>query len=65
MKTIELTDEDLKELKGLLNVAISGCLDDSCVVPFEDQRKEAIKQANIYKKLYNKIFKPVYKLEEE
>ena len=50
MKTITLTDEELKKLKGLLNVAIAGCLDDSIVAPFEDLRKEAIKQANEYKK---------------
>lgn len=56
MKTIDLTDEELKELRGLLNVAISGCLDDSIVAPFEDEWKEAIKQANKYKRLYNKIF---------
>ena len=63
MKTITLTDEELKKLKGLLNVAISGCLDDSIVAPFEDLRKEAIKQANEYKKLYNKIIKPEYTVE--
>ena len=65
MKQIELSDEDLKELKGLLNVAISGCLDDSCVAPFEEQRKEAVKQANKYKQLYNKIFGLIYGLELE
>lgn len=65
MKTITLTDEELKELRGLLNVAISGCLDDSLVAPFESERKEAIKQANEYKKLYNKIFGPVKIIEPE
>jgi hypothetical protein len=55
-KTITLTDEELKELKGLLNVAISDCLDGSIIAPFEDLRKKEIKQANEYKKLYNKIF---------
>ena len=60
MKTITLTDEELKKLKGLFNVASSGCLDDSIIAPFEDLRKEAIKQANEYKKLYNKIIKPEY-----
>jgi hypothetical protein len=60
MKTIELTDEELKELRGLLNVAISGCLDDSTIAPFEDLRKNAIKQSIKYKKLYNKIFGPEY-----
>ena len=65
MKTITLTGEELKELKGLLNVAISGCLDDSIIAPFEDLRKEAIKQANEYKKLYNKIIKPEYTVERQ
>ena len=63
MKTITLTDEELKKLKGLLDVAITGCLDDSITEPFEDLRKEAIKQANEYKKLYNKIVKPEYEVE--
>ena len=63
MKTITLTDEELKKLKGLLDVAITGCLDDSIIAPFEDLRKEAIKQANEYKKLYNKIIKPEYEVE--
>ena len=63
MKTITLTDEELKKLKGLLNVAITGCLDGSIVTLFEDLRKEAIKQANEYKKLYNKIIKPEYTAE--
>ena len=39
-----------------MNVAISGCLDGSIIAPFEDLRKKEIKQANKYKKLYNKIF---------
>ncbi len=64
MKTIVLTDDELKELKGLLNTAISGFLDDSLVVPFECQRKVAIKQANKYKRLYNRIIEPTYKEEE-
>lgn len=63
MKTITLTDEELKELKGLLNVAISDCLDGSIIAPFEDLRKKEIKQANEYKKLYNKIIEPVLILE--
>lgn len=36
MKTITLTDEELKKLKGLSYVAISGCLDDSIIELFED-----------------------------
>ena len=64
MKTIILTDSELKELGGLLNSAISECLDDSLVFPFEDEKKKAKEQANIYIKLYNKIIKPIYKEDE-
>lgn len=60
-KTVILNDSELKELGGLLNSAISECLDDSLVFPFEDERKKAKEQAIIYKKLYNKIIKPIYK----
>ena len=34
MKTLEFTDSELKELEGLLNSAISECLDDSLIWPF-------------------------------
>ena len=61
MKTLELTDSELKELKGLLNSAISECLDDSFVYPFEEEKQKAKEQANIYKNIYNKIFKHTYK----
>ena len=63
-KTIILTDSELKELGSLLNSAISECLDDSLVCPFEDEKKKAKEQANIYIKLYNKIIKPIYKEDE-
>ena len=61
MKTVILNDSELKELEGLLNSAISECLDDSFVYPFEDEKKRAKEQANIYKKLYNKIIKNTFK----
>ena len=60
-KIVILTDSELKELDGLLNSAISECLDDSLVFPFEDEKKKAKEQANIYKKLYNKIIKNIFK----
>lgn len=60
-KTVILNDSELKELGGLLNSAISECLDDSLVCPFEDEKKKAKEQANIYKKLYNKIIKNIFK----
>ena len=59
MKTLEFTDSELKELEGLLNSAISECLDDSLIYPFEEEKQKAKEQANIYKKLYNKIIKNV------
>ena len=65
MKTLKLTDEELKELGGLLNVGISDCLDTSFVIASEDGKQHTIRQANIYKSIYNKLIKPMYKVEEE
>ena len=59
-----MNDSELKELKGLLNSAISECLDDSLVYPFEEEKQKAKEQAIIYKKLYNKIINPIYKENE-
>ena len=61
MKTLEFTDSELKELEGLLNSAISECLDDSLICPFEEEKQKTKEQANIYKKLYNKIIKNIFK----
>ena len=60
-KTVTLTDSELKELEGLLNSGISECLDDSLVCPFEDEKQKAKEQASVYKKLYNKIIKNIFK----
>ena len=60
-KTVILNDSELKELGGLLNSAISECLDDSFVCPFEEEKQKAKEQASIYKKLYNKIIKNTFK----
>ena len=38
MKTLEFTD---LELEGLLNSAISECLDDSLVYPFKEEKQKA------------------------
>ena len=65
MKTLKLTDEELKELGDLLNIGISDCLDTSFVIGSEDGKQQAIRQANIYKSIYNKIIKNIYKVEEE
>lgn len=63
-KTVILNDSELKELGGLLNSAISECLDDSLVCPFEEEKKKAKEQANKYKRIYNKLIKPIYKVED-
>ena len=65
MKKLELTDEELKELGDLLNVGISDYLDTSFVIGSEDGKQQAIRRANIYKRIYNKIIKNIYKVEEE
>ena len=57
MKTLEITDSELKELEGLLNSAISECLDDSFVYPFEEEKQKAKEQANIYKKTLQQDYK--------
>ena len=59
-----LTDEELKELSGLLNVGISDCLVSSFVIGSEDGKQQAIKRANIYKSIYNKLIKHIYKVDE-
>lgn len=64
MKTITLTEEELKELGELLNTEISDYLDTSCVIGFEQGKQLAIRQANLYKRIYNKLIKPIYKVEE-
>ena len=65
MKTLKLTSEELTELGGLLNVGISDCLDTSFVIDSEDGKQHAIRRANVYKRIYNKIIKNIYKVEEE
>lgn len=60
---LEFTNSELKELEGLLNSAISECLDDSLIYPFEEEKQKAKEQANVYKKLYNKIIKNIFKVD--
>ena len=40
MKTLKFTDSELKELEGLLNSAISECLDDSLICPLKKKNKK-------------------------
>ena len=62
MKTITLTDKELRELGRLLNSRISECLEYSLVFTDEKRKQKAIKQADVYKKIYNKLIKSLYKV---
>ena len=62
--TITLTEEELKELGELLNTEISDYLDTSLVIVHAEGKQLAIRQANLYKRIYNKLIKPIYKVEE-
>lgn len=62
MKTITLTDKELKKLSKLLNSGISECLENSFAFTDEKRKQEAIKQADVYKKIYNKLIKSLYKV---
>lgn len=64
MKSITLTDEEFRELGLLLNTGISDFLDTSFVIGSEKGKREAIRRVNVYKRIYNKIIKKVYKEEE-
>ena len=59
-----LTKEELKALGELLNTEISDYLDASLVIAHEEGKQLAIRQANLYKRIYNKLIKPIYKVEE-
>ena len=69
MKTITLTEEELKELGALLNRVISKYVNPdylvtSCMFGSGEGAQFAIRQANLYKSIYNKLIKPIYKVEE-
>lgn len=59
-----LNVEEYKELSKLLNTEISNYLDTSCVIGFEQGKQFAIRQARLYEGIYNKLIKPIYKVEE-
>ena len=59
-----LTEEELKALGELLNAEISYYLDTACVIGYEEGAERAIRQANIYKRIYKKLIKPTYKVNE-
>lgn len=64
MKTITLTEEESKELGGFLRSIISDYLDLALLDVTNEAKQQAIRQANTYKRIYNKLIKPIYKVEE-
>lgn len=59
-----LTEEESKELGGFLHSIISDYLDFNLIDVTDEVKQQAIRQANTYKRIYNKLIKPIYKVEE-
>ena len=64
MKTLEFTDSELEEFKHLLKWAISNSWD-NYYASIDEEDKEGFKECAItFEKMYNKFFKPIYKVDE-
>ena len=61
---LSLTEEESKELGWLLQCIISDYLDFTLIDVTSEVKQQAIRQANTYKMIYNKLIKPIYKVEE-
>lgn len=59
-----LTKEESKELGGFLHDIISDYLDLTLLNVTDEVKQQAIRKANTYKRIYNKLIKPIYKVEE-
>lgn len=59
-----LTEEESKELGGFLHAIISDYLDFTLIDVTDEVKQQAIRQANTYKRIYNKLIKPIFKVEE-
>lgn len=59
-----LTKEESKELGGLLHAIISDYLDFTLIDVTDEVKQQAIRQANTYKSIYNKLIRTTYKVEE-
>ena len=62
MKIVELTDEEVQELREILNSKISKYLDDFCEISSGEVHREFNPKADIYKSIYNKIVTHVFKV---
>ena len=64
MKTLEFTDSELEGFKRLLKWAISNSWD-NYYASIDEEDKEGFKECAItFEKMYNKFFKPIYKVDE-
>lgn len=62
MKTVELTDEEVQELRKILNSKISNYLNEFCETTPEGTTHYVFNpKANLYKSIYNKIVAQVFK----
>lgn len=62
MKTVTLTDEEVQELREILNSKISKYLDDFCEISSEEVRREFNPKAEVFMSIYNKIVTHVFKV---
>ena len=54
MKPIEFTDEELRELKIVLSIALAECMDNAFLLPLSHKRHSVVQQTHLDKKLYKK-----------
>lgn len=62
MKTVTLTDEEVQELREILNSKISKYLDDFCEISSEEVHREFNPKAEVFMSIYNKIVTHTFKV---
>lgn len=62
MKTVTLTDEEVQELRKILNENISKYLDDFCIISSGEVQREFNPKAEVFMSIYNKIVTHVFKV---
>lgn len=62
MKTVTLTDEEVQELREILNSKISKYLDDFCEISSGKVHREFNPKAEVFMSIYNKIVTHTFKV---
>ena len=62
MKTVTLTDEEVQELREILNSKISKYLDDFCEISSGEVHHEFNPKAEVFMSIYNKIVTHTFKV---